>query len=157
MHEPDRPGPDVTPPLSPEERELWEAVKTLGEQALLLVEQALEAAVGLSGADFAVVLSRLEDLGNGQMSQRQLATLLGWHRSRLSHQLTRMEARHLLRRVGTSMGPGVILEILPQGREVIAAARPIHATAVREGILAHLGADERLALLSLVRRWRSRE
>jgi hypothetical protein len=43
------------------------------------VESEIEAAKGLSGADFGI-LSRLEDLGGGKLDQRDLLASLGWHK-----------------------------------------------------------------------------
>jgi DNA-binding MarR family transcriptional regulator len=137
--------------LTADEQMLWHALKALGEAALILVGREIETATQLSGADFGV-LSRLEDLGNGALSQQELANSLNWHKSRLSHHLTRMESRSLLRREPSSTGRGVTVVILPAGKTAIAAARPVHASAVRTQILRHIGKSEERALLALVKR-----
>jgi DNA-binding MarR family transcriptional regulator len=138
-------------PLSTEELQVWHALKQLSETALARVGGDIEAASGLSGADFAI-LSRLEDLGGGMLLQNKLARLLGWNKARLSHQLTRMQARELLRRDRPSTGRGVEISILTLGRDAIATARPVHAASIRHHLLRHLKADEARTLVDVVRR-----
>ena len=55
----------------------------------------LAQATGLSGPEFGV-LSRLAALGKGEMRQQALASVMAWDKSRLSHQLTRMQERALI-------------------------------------------------------------
>ena len=61
------------------------------------VGRDIAEATGLSGPDFGV-LSRLVDLGQGAMRQQVLAESMGWDKSRLSHQLTRMQEKGLVER-----------------------------------------------------------
>jgi DNA-binding MarR family transcriptional regulator len=136
-------------PLSEAEKELWHALKKLSEVGLAAVGSVIESATGLSGADFGI-LSRLEDLGGGVLPQQELQLSLGWDRSRLSHQLTRMESRGLLQRQAAARR--VTVKILRNGRDVIAAARPIHAAAIREHIFPHINAKEADLIVRLVRR-----
>jgi DNA-binding MarR family transcriptional regulator len=140
-------------PLDETEWDLWHALKTLSEAGLAAVGSVLETATGLSGSDFGI-LSRLEDLGDGALSQQRLQASLGWDKSRLSHHLTRMEGRGLLRRVRPASGRGVSLKITQKGRNAVAAARPVHASAVREQVLRHIRPPEAAVLLELVRRMR---
>ena len=65
------------------------------------IDRDLQDATGLTGSDFAV-LSRLVDLGGGELRQKDLAASIGWDKSRLSHHLTRMEERALLARHATN-------------------------------------------------------
>lgn len=131
---------------------LWHALKKLGDVALSRVGSEIEAATRLSGADFGI-LSRLEDLGGGKLDQRDLLASLGWHKSRLSHQLTRMEARGLLRRKRLASGRGVAVMIRPQGAQAIATARPIHAAAVRKHVLLRLAPEDEQVILRLADRF----
>ncbi|WP_205953155.1 MarR family winged helix-turn-helix transcriptional regulator [Pantoea stewartii] len=132
--------------LSPREIEVWHAIKIIGEMALSVVGHKIEAQTRLSGADFGV-LSRLVDLGNGEMSQRELSDSLGWEKSRLSHHLKRMEKRGLIKRYSETSSKGVSVMIEPAGKEAIALARPIHAAIVRKYVLQYVNADEKSALL----------
>jgi len=137
--------------LSAREQTLWHAIKTLSEQALIRVAADIEASAGISGSDFSV-LSRIEELGNGELSQHALGRALGWQRSRLSHQLTRMEKRQLLTRESHSGTPAVWVRLSIHGLHALAEARPAHATAVRAHILRHVPPDHEVVFLELADR-----
>jgi DNA-binding MarR family transcriptional regulator len=126
--------------LSPHELRVWHAFKLMGEDVLARVGRDIAEATGLSGPDFGV-LSRLADLGKGEMRQQILAQSMGWDKSRLSHQLTRMQERELIER--READHRVVLVVLTQcGREKLNAARPIHAGSVRRNLLSRLSAEQ---------------
>jgi len=110
----------------------WAAWKRACDTVMHEVEQEIGAVSGLSGADFAV-LSRLVELGDGKLRQQELARLLGWERSRLSRQISRMEDRDLVARSAVSAAR--MLTATATGKKSLAAARPAHATAVRRALL----------------------
>lgn len=121
--------------LSAAENLQWEAWKHAQAAVNEAVEQAIESASGLSGPDFAV-LSRVVELGDGTLGQNQLAASLGWDRSRLSRQLTRMAARGLLVSTATSGGAARRQIVATNdGRDRVRRARPAHARAVRVALL----------------------
>jgi DNA-binding MarR family transcriptional regulator len=129
-----------TKPLSPHELRVWHAFKLMGEDVMGRVGRDIAEATGLSGPEFGV-LSRLADLGKGEMRQQKLAECMGWDKSRLSHQLTRMLERDLIGR--READKRVVLVVLTQhGREKLKAARPIHAASVRRNLLARLNAEQ---------------
>jgi DNA-binding MarR family transcriptional regulator len=130
--------------LTPHEQAVWHAFKVLGDTVMGSIEREL-GAVGASGADFGI-LSRLVDLGGGSLRQQALATSLGWNKSRLSHQLTRMEGRGLVER--TVIGATTTVVITSPGRDLLARLRPVHAAAVRRELLGRLTADQQRALLA---------
>ncbi len=130
--------------LDKSERELWDAWKGAAEGVRAKVAADITAATGLSDPDFGV-LTRLVELGDGKLRQSDLARSMGWHRSRLSHHLTRMEQRDLVRRQD-SPGGGVEVEVLPAGRAAALEARPIHADAVRRHLIEPLTASQRKSL-----------
>ena len=109
------------------ESSLWFAWKRAHELVRAAVIEEVTAATGLSDPDVGILL-RL-DVAGGSLRQSEIASALGWDRTRLSHQLTRMEERELLARRRTSSG--VRVEISDAGRRAAAAARPVHAAAVR--------------------------
>lgn len=115
--------------LTDDEIRLWRAWKGATEVVRRRVADDIAAATGLSDPDFDV-LSRLIHLGEGTLRQNQLAASMDWHRSRLSHQLSRMEQRGQV--VRSSEGGGVAVTITDAGRAAIDAARPVHAEAVRK-------------------------
>jgi len=118
-----------TKPLSHQELRIWNALKHIGQDALVRVAQGIAEATGLSGPDFGV-LSRVADLGNGDLRQQTLAESMGWDKSRLSHQLTRMHKRGLIRRRSVE-DRAVMVTLTRSGREKLDSARPVHAASVR--------------------------
>lgn len=134
----------MTGPLDAEEMSLWHAWKLAADTVRAKVAADITAATGLSDADFGV-LTRVAELGGGRMRQNALAESMGWHRSRLSHQLTRMEQRGLLTRYGTG-GGGVEVQLTATGRDRAQAARPVHAAAVRRHLTGQLDPEQRQQL-----------
>lgn len=121
--------------LSAAENLRWEAWKHAQAAVNDAVERAIESASGLSGPEFAV-LSRVVELGDGTLGQNRLAASLGWDRSRLSRQLTRMAARGLLVSTATSGGAARRQIVATEdGRHRVHLARPAHARAVRAALL----------------------
>src|SRR5258708_2345200 len=110
-------------PLTPHELRVWHAFRLMGEDVMARVGRDIAAATGLSGPDFGV-LSRLGAYGKGEMRQQALAESMGWDKSRLSHQLTRMQERKLIERREAEKRV-VIVVLTRHGREKLEAARPI--------------------------------
>jgi len=127
-------------PLSPQELRVWHAFMLMGEDVLGRVGRDIAQATGLSGPEFGV-LSRLAALGKGEMRQQALASVMAWDKSRLSHQLTRMQERALIERRRTD-GKTVLVVLTQLGREKLDAARPIHATSVRRNLLSRLTKEQ---------------
>lgn len=111
--------------------ELWTLWKAAHEKVEASIGAAATAASALTDAEITVLL-QLEGAG-GELRQAELARLLGWHRSRLSHQLTRMAARGLLSRLDTP--PQVQATLTDEGRRRMALARPAHLAAVRRYLI----------------------
>lgn len=137
----------ATKPLSPHELRVWHAFRLMNEDVLARVGQDIAQATGLSGPEFAV-LSRLEAFGHGEMRQQELARVMGWDKSRLSHQLNRMERRSLVeRRPGESK---VVLVVLTKlGREKLDRARPIHAHSVRKNLLNRISPEQTATIVRI--------
>jgi DNA-binding MarR family transcriptional regulator len=127
-------------PLSPQELRIWHAFMFMGEDVLGRVGRDIAQATGLSGSEFGV-LSRLAAIGKGEMRQQALARVMSWDKSRLSHQLTRMQERALIERRPAD-GKTVLVTLTAHGREKLAAARPIHAESVRRNLLSRLTSEQ---------------
>ena len=134
--------------LRDDERELWHAWKRASELIRARVAQDLSDAVGLSDPDFGV-LSRVCDAG-GILRQNELAASMGWHRSRLSHQLTRMEERGLVQR--STVSGGVEVHLTPAGTKILHDALPVHAAAVRRHLISLVAPDRRPRLTAELRK-----
>ena len=129
------------PSLAAGELALWHAFKQAGESVRAAVGEEIARATGLSDPDFGI-LTRLADAG-GSMRQNELAASMGWQRSRLSHQLTRMQTRGLVVRADPPAAVrGVTVEITDAGRAAAVSARPVHAVAVRRHLLDRLPVED---------------
>lgn len=136
----------TTPPLDDAELALWRAFKRAGEAVRAAVADEITRATGLSDPDFGI-LTRLDDAG-GRLRQNALAASMGWHRSRLSHQLTRMVERGLVAR--SEVDGGVEVAATDAGREAATSARPVHAAAVRAHLLDRVPPEARAALTTML-------
>jgi DNA-binding MarR family transcriptional regulator len=112
----------------------------MGEDVLERVGRDIARATGLSGAEFGV-LSRIAAFGKGEMRQQDLATVMAWEKSRLSHQLSRMQERNLIER-RTGEGRTTLVALTKIGCEKLALALPIRAESVRRHLLARLTPEQ---------------
>jgi DNA-binding MarR family transcriptional regulator len=135
-------------PLSGGDAELWDAWVAAAD-ALSQVAAEVARETGVSEPDL-LVLTRLRDLGGGRLRQSLLASATGWHRSRLSHHLRRMEERGLVTR--SDVPGGVDVSTTTMGRAALTRARPVHADAVRRHLVDVLPARDRERLLAILRR-----
>ncbi|WP_416393509.1 MULTISPECIES: MarR family winged helix-turn-helix transcriptional regulator [unclassified Curtobacterium] len=122
----------MTAPLTEQEQRLWHAWKIAADKVRQRVAEDIKAGSGLSDQDFGIV-TRLVELGGGELRQNDLGASLQWDRTRLSHQLTRMENRGLVSR--STVDGGVLVSITDEGARLVHVARPIHAAAVRTHLL----------------------
>ncbi|GGF27182.1 MarR family winged helix-turn-helix transcriptional regulator [Williamsia phyllosphaerae] len=132
--------------LTPTELALWHQFKLVGEKVNAAVERDILAASELTGAEFGV-LTRLVDLGDGALRQGELATSMRWNKSRLSHQITRMEKRGLVTRAAEDSSV-VTVRITDAGERALRPARPAHAESIRANLTEKLTEGQRSALAS---------
>jgi DNA-binding MarR family transcriptional regulator len=86
----------------------------------------------LTAADYEV-LAVLSEHPRGRMPAGQLCALLVWEKSRLSHQVRRMEERALVARdPNPEDARSVVIRLLPAGRRAVKRAAPQHVEHVRE-------------------------
>jgi DNA-binding MarR family transcriptional regulator len=83
--------------LTPEQQRSWNAFMEMQEVLRSRIEQRLLAHSGLSNADYTVLVVLAAAPGR-RMRLVDLGATLGWERSRLYHQLTRMCRRGLVQR-----------------------------------------------------------
>jgi DNA-binding MarR family transcriptional regulator len=111
------------------------------------MNRQLQADFGMSLADYSVMNALSAEPGRRMQSSR-LATRIGWERSRLSHQLRRMEGRGLVERVASEFdGRATDAQLTPQGWRLLRAAAPKHVASVRALFFSDLddAAADRLA------------
>ena len=117
--------------LSADEQRLWRRWLRLNATVSATLHREMQDDSGLSSPDFEVLVN-LTDSPEGRVRVSDLACQMLWERSRLSHHVTRMERRGLVRRAGcVEDGRGAFIEITPQGRASIERAAPGHVETVR--------------------------
>jgi DNA-binding MarR family transcriptional regulator len=133
--------------LSGDDRELWEAWKRATESIRARINADVATETGLSEPDVSV-LTHVHD-AEGGLRQSELAALMGWQRSRLSHHLTRMQERGLVTR--SPVPGGMEVRTTTMGRAALLRARPVHAAAVRRHLVDGVPPRDRGRLLALLR------
>ncbi|MFI7537053.1 MarR family winged helix-turn-helix transcriptional regulator [Streptosporangium sp. NPDC049376] len=113
------------------ERELraWRTSFLMVELLRTRVEQQLQADGGLSNADY-TVLVLLAEAPERRMRAYELGRVAGWEKSRMHHQLTRMERRGLVTREPCG-SRGVYAVLTAEGLAALRRAAPGHAREVR--------------------------
>lgn len=131
--------------LSDDQQRVWR--QWLRANALLTTELAAQLQpFGLGLPDYAVLVG-LTDQEDGRRRMSELADLLQWDRSRLSHHLKRMQQRGLVTREECSEDRrGAYVRITDDGRRTIEQAAPAHVAVVRDGLFAGLSEAELAAL-----------
>ena len=117
--------------LDEREERAWRGFQRMRTSLTAHLARELARATGLTEADYAVLVTVSEAPGH-RIRSRDLGQALGWDRSRLSHQITRMQARGTIKREpcpGDARGFDVILT--PGGLASIEAAAPMHLATVR--------------------------
>lgn len=128
--------------LDDREQCLWRTWRQMHIDLNSALDRELARDSGLSGADYAILVP-LSESPDGRMRARELRVEANWDRSRLAHQLRRMETRGLIvREECDTDGRGTMARLTPAGREAIEAAAPGHVAAVRRYFIDHLTDDE---------------
>ncbi|GIG56342.1 MarR family transcriptional regulator [Longispora fulva] len=134
--------------LTPEELRSWRSYTTLTE----LLEVELGRDLGPSGLSYPdyLVLVMLSEAERHRLRMQDLGAALSWSKSRLSHQLRRMEGRDLVTREDCpSDARGTYAVLAPAGLAAIRAAAPLHVASVRRLVVDVLTPDELASLGAL--------
>jgi DNA-binding MarR family transcriptional regulator len=136
--------------LDQEELAIWGAFLDLWRVLASGMERQLTDA-GSSGADYQVLVT-LAEAGRA-LRPRDIGIHLAWDRSRVSHQLRRMEQRGLVARTGVEDDArGTLVALTAKGRQTLRAAAPGHVAWVRENFLRHLDDSDAEVLTGLAQR-----
>lgn len=129
--------------VSPADWELWRSFRAMGEQLGRELDRQLQRDSGISQADYGILVSLFEAPGQ-QLRTGELSELLGWEKSRVSHQVARMESRGLVQRVECeSDGRGTWVTLETDGKRALLGAMREHAAAIRDLFLAELEPEEK--------------
>lgn len=134
----------MSPPrwLDAREQEAWRGFLEMHARLFAQLNRELQDTSGISNADFAVLV-QLSEHAAGRMRVLELARALRWEKSRLSHQLTRMQQRGLIARSNCSDDRrGAYVVLTTHGRDTVEEAAPAHVEAVRGYMFDQLTAEQ---------------
>ncbi|MDR3664480.1 MAG: MarR family transcriptional regulator [Mycobacterium sp.] len=120
--------------LSPREDRAWRAFIHAHHQLVVHLNRGLQES-GLSGADYEVLVV-LSGHDGDRMPAHELSNTLGWEKSRLSHQVRRMQTDGLIsREPNPDDARSAMVCLLPAGRAAIERAAPRHVADVRRNFI----------------------
>jgi DNA-binding MarR family transcriptional regulator len=128
--------------LDEREAHAWRAFLDLRRRIEAVINQQLTRDAGLSSVDYELLVP-LSESPDGVLRARDLGRMVGWERSRLSHQITRMEKRGLVVREDCAVDArGSMVRLTDAGRAAIESAAPEHVQTVRRHFFDPLTTDE---------------
>ena len=138
--------------LTDDEQRMWRRYRDMNQLLDLAIERQLQRDASMSQSDYSVLVSLSEAEGSG-LRARDLGAALGWDRSRVSHQVWRMEGRGLVAKNDCAEdGRGTIVTLTETGARAIGEVAPLHVEKVRELFIDALSADEVEALTDIYER-----
>ena len=142
--------------LDEREKDVWLALREFIWGFPAAVDRQLQRDSDLSIVEYSVLAELSECPGNRKRSG-DLASDLGWERSRLSHLVKRMESKGLVARAHSDAdGRGQDIALTDAGWAVIREAAPGHVTFVRDSVFDPLSVEEQEVLASALDRIRAR-
>jgi DNA-binding MarR family transcriptional regulator len=131
--------------LSAQEQRVWRTHLTVSRLLFHQLERDLQP-FGLTGNDYEILVNLSESSGH-RMRMSDLAKATLQSKSRLSHQITRMENSGLVRRENCeSDRRGLFTVLTEHGWEIMRQVAPHHVASVREHFIDRLS-PEALAIL----------
>jgi DNA-binding MarR family transcriptional regulator len=117
--------------LAPEEWELWDTWMRAQHLLVQELDRCLQRDFGISKAEFSVLVTLWRTPGR-EMRVGELSESLGWEKSRVSHQLTRMESRGFVERTEHgAAGRRTRMGLTDKGRRAVRSAIAGHAGNIR--------------------------
>ncbi|NKE10172.1 MULTISPECIES: MarR family winged helix-turn-helix transcriptional regulator [Kocuria] len=120
-----------TPWLTDDQQRIWRSWLSASSRVPARLGHQLQQDSGLSLQDYEVLVT-LNEAPGGSCRITELATMLEWERSRMSHHLNRMDKRGLIRRYACpDDGRAQLVELTDNGHVALEKAAPGHVNAVR--------------------------
>ncbi|OBB86444.1 MarR family transcriptional regulator [Mycobacterium colombiense] len=120
--------------LNPAEDRAWRAFQHANHQLSVHLNRGLQES-GLSGADYQILAVLSEHAGD-RLPAHELCNKLGWEKSRVSHQVRRMQQDGLIsREPNPDDARSTMVRLLPAGRAAIERAAPGHVADVRRNFI----------------------
>lgn len=134
--------PSKSPWLTGAEQRAWRNWLAVSTALPTELNRLLLRDAGLHWQDFGVLV-QLSETTNRRARMADLAQLLQWERSRLSHHIKRMEGRGLVVRESCGAdGRGAYAVLTDEGFAVLESAAPGHAQAVKDIMFSSLTTEE---------------
>jgi DNA-binding MarR family transcriptional regulator len=123
---------DETPRwLEADEKAAWDSFIHMQETLIGRLSRHLQTDSGMSASDYVVLVS-LTATSDGRMRLLELARMVNWEKSRMSHQVRRMAKRGLVAREECpDDARGAFVVATPAGYQAIEEAAPLHVEHVR--------------------------
>jgi len=138
--------------LEPGEMRAWRAFIDGSQRLLEVLNRELSDAHGLSLADYRILVL-LSEANSQAMRMSDLADGIVASRSRLTHQIRRLEAAGIVtRQECVDDKRGVLAILTAEGRRRLEAAAPTHLEGVRKHLIDQLGAAERRTITEVFER-----
>ena len=117
--------------LDDREARVWREYLAMSKRLVSQLGTELQRVTGLSAADYEVLVN-LSEAPDGRLRPSELGAAIRWEKSRLSHQVSRMEQRGLVKRSACKTDArGAFVAITAAGRRAIEKAAPEHVEQVR--------------------------
>lgn len=141
--------------VSPEDWAVWSDYFRGNRELLAALDRRLLDDAGISHPEYLVLLSLWESPDNS-LRTGELAEHLSWEKSRVSHQVTRMQGRGLVeRRECETDARGVWVTLSTDGRRTFLRATRDHSAAIREWFFDILSEEEKRVLGAVAQRMRA--
>jgi len=138
--------------LDPGEMRAWRAFIDGSQRLLEVLNRELSDAHGLSLADYRILVL-LSEANSRAMRMSDLADGIVASRSRLTHQIRRLEAAGIVtRQECVDDKRGVLAILTAEGRRRLEAAAPTHLEGVRKHLIDQLGAAEQRTVTEVFER-----
>lgn len=135
--------------LDETEARAWRGYLRMNSLLMAQLQRDLLRDSNLSGPDYDVLVI-LSESESQRLRMRELSAQLSWEKSRLSHHVTRMERRGLVRREECDVDArGAFVAVTPEGLDAIQRAAPDHVANVRRHFLDHLTREQVVALAGI--------
>ena len=145
-------GTDATPWLDEHEAKAWRAFISGSQRLVEVLNREMIEAHGLTIDDYRILVL-LSESERGALRMSELADGIVSSRSRLTHQVRRLEQQGVVRREECpSDGRGVLAVLTGPGRELLATVAPTHVAGVRAHLVDHLDRSEQELLATVFAR-----
>jgi DNA-binding MarR family transcriptional regulator len=128
--------------LDDQEQQAWLSVQAMTKLLDAALDRQLQRDSGLSHMNY-IIMSVLSSRADRTMSMTRLANLTNSSQSRMSHAVARLEDRGWVTRARSEDRRRLVLATLtPAGFDVVVAAAPGHAAAVRQLVFDRLSPEQ---------------